>query len=135
MLDYIHGCRRIMAGIGRDFSRRLREGGLQVAEPEGGFYCLPDFSPMADRLRNHGIESAADLATRLLEETGVAGLPGNDFGLHDPLALRFAFVDFDGAELLRAARERPDLAIDLQLPQLQRMQQAADRICDWLHRL
>ena len=135
MLDYIHGCRRIMAGIGRDFSRRLREGGLQVAEPEGGFYCLPDFSPMADRLRNHGIESAADLATRLLEETGVAGLPGSDFGLHDHLALRFAFVDFDGTELLRVARERPDLAIDLHRPQLQRMQQAADRICDWLHRL
>ncbi len=134
MLDYIHACRRIMAGIGRDFSRRLREAGLQVAEPEGGFYCLPDFTPLSGRLRDRGIESAADLATRLLEDTGVAGLPGSDFGLRDHLALRFACVDFDGAELLRAAQANPDLTIDLQLPQLQRLRQAAERICDWLHR-
>jgi aspartate aminotransferase len=44
------------------------------------------------------------MCTELLEETGVAMLPGHEFG-RDPaeLTARMAFVDFDGIAALAAA--------------------------------
>ena len=132
IIDYIHACRRIMRGIGTDFSRQLRQAGVDIVTPQGGFYCLPDFAPFADRLRTAGIDNAVQLAERLLEDTGVAALPGGDFGLTGSLALRMALVDFDGDALLHKAIQQPDLEIDLQLPELRRLQQACDRIGEWL---
>jgi aspartate aminotransferase len=44
------------------------------------------------------------LCDRLLEETGVAMLPGNDFGRQpEELTARMAYVDFNGEEALIAA--------------------------------
>jgi aspartate aminotransferase len=55
-------------------------------------------------LEGRGIHNSYELAKRLLDETGVALLPGADFGRPpEALSLRIAFVDFDGAEALRHA--------------------------------
>jgi aspartate/methionine/tyrosine aminotransferase len=135
LIDYIHACRRIMRGIGRSFSHRLRQAGIETVTPEGGFYCLPDFTATADRLQRAGIDSATGLAERLLEDTGVATLPGDDFGLRDSLCLRIAMVDFDGDALLRKTLAQPDLPVTLELPELKRIQQACDRIAGWAQAL
>ena len=43
-----------------------------------------------------------------MEETGVATLPGVEFGRPaDELTLRLAYVDFDGARTLAAAHQVP----------------------------
>lgn len=69
---------------------------------------LPDFSPHADTLRARGITSSPELCELLLEETGVAWLPGCDFGwpAHESTA-RMAYVNFDGRPALEAVGALP----------------------------
>ncbi len=132
LIGYIHACRHIMRGIGIDFSQRLRAAGVDVVTPGGGFYCLADFASQTEALRQRGIANAPQLAAALLEETGVATLPGEDFGLPDRLALRLALVDFDGEGLLQQVLDEPDLQVDLDRPELATLAQACDRITNWL---
>ncbi len=109
---YLSQVRRVLAALGRWCSRRLAAAGLHCAQPVGGFYVFPDFAPIAERLRARGITTSMALSERLLEETGVALLPGEVFG-RDPeeLTARLAYVDFDGARALSAVavipREQP----------------------------
>lgn len=131
--DYLVRSRRILAALGSWAAARLRQAGVSVAEPAGGFYLFPDFSPLAERLRTHGVLGSRPLCERLLVETGVAALPGSDFGRQrTELTARIAYVDFEGAEALADAG--PD--VDLDEPWLRahcpRVVEAIDRICAWV---
>jgi len=87
---------------------------VELEMPDGAFYLFPDFSPLAARLAGRGIRDSGTLCERLLEETGVATLPGEAFGRPaEELTLRLAFVDFDGEQALAAAaREARDRPLD-----------------------
>ncbi|CAK7223153.1 hypothetical protein SBRCBS47491_005108 [Sporothrix bragantina] len=58
----------------------LKECGLDVAKPQGSFYVYPSFSPYAAQLRALGIHTSLELSHWLLQECGVAALPGSAFG-------------------------------------------------------
>jgi aspartate aminotransferase len=108
MESYLAQSRRVLRHLGRHVWRSLRDAGAAVSEPVGGFYLFPDFSPLRDRLARHGITGSKTLCERLLDETGVATLPGEDFGRPaKELTLRLAYVDFDGARALSAAQQLP----------------------------
>ena len=96
--------RRILASIGALVHRKLRETGLRVHPPQGAFYLLLDFSPFAEPLARRGITTDEHLCNRLLEESGVALLPGKAFGMRaEALTARMAYVDFDGEGALKQA--------------------------------
>jgi aspartate aminotransferase len=107
---YLWRSRRILGALGRWGAKRLAAAGLSVNAPAGAFYLFPDFRGLRDKLHARGIDDSVTLCARLLEETGVAILPGSDFGRppHE-LTARVAYVDFDGARALAAA-EQLDLA-------------------------
>ena len=108
MEQYLAQSRRVLRALGRHVWRRLQACGAVVSEPVGGFYLFPDFSPLRESLAAKGIKDSAALSTALLEETGVASLPGSDFGRPpEELTLRLAYVDFDGARALVAAQQVP----------------------------
>jgi aspartate aminotransferase len=108
MEQYLNQSRRVLRHLGRAIWKRLVAAGAAVREPVGGFYLFPDFGPLREKLAARGIATSAHLCERLLEETGVATLPGEDFGRppHE-LTLRLAYVDFDGARTLMAAQQIP----------------------------
>lgn len=109
--DYLHRSRRVLKALGRFCASSLRAAGAHCPDPEGGFYLFPDLSELAPKLHARGISNSAKLCARLLEDTGVAVLPGSDFGRPAAeLSLRLAYVDFDGAQALAAAD--PEVAID-----------------------
>ena len=103
--DYLHHARRILRALGGWCTRRLRSAGARMVEPQGGFYVFPDFTSRAPRLAARGIRTSVQLTDALLEEAGVATLPGAAFN-RDPaeLTLRLAYVNFDGAAALEASR-------------------------------
>jgi aspartate aminotransferase len=106
--DYLHRSRRVLGALTRACTRKLVAAGADCPLPAGGFYLFPDFSPMRERLAARDIRTSGALCERLLEETGVAVLPGNEFGRPpDELTVRLATVNFDGAAALEAAREVP----------------------------
>jgi aspartate aminotransferase len=133
---YLWHARRILAALGGRCARLLREVGVQVEDPEGAFYLFADFSPLADALARRGIRYSATLCERLLEECGVAMLPGEAFGRPDSeLTARLAYVNFDGAKALAASETVP---LDVPLPEAFLEQQcsgplrALHRLAEWM---
>jgi aspartate aminotransferase len=105
---YVDGCRRVLRALGRRLAATLEAAGVAVTPPAGAFYLFPDFSPLAESLARHGITTSAQLCERLLEETGVAILPGSEFGRPPgELTARLAYVNFDGGQALDAAARIP----------------------------
>lgn len=79
--------RRAILGARRDYLAPALErlGFRLAARPEGAFYLWCDSSALA--------ADSFQLATRLLEEAGVAATPGLDFGQHQPERhMRFAYT-------------------------------------------
>jgi aspartate aminotransferase len=106
--SYLAGARRVLSSLNIALASTLAGTGARLLPAEGGFYLFPDFSPLRDRLAARGIRTSQELCEGLLDETGVAVLPGSEFGRPaDELTTRIAFVDFDGRAALEAAASRP----------------------------
>ena len=129
LFRYISGQRRVLAVIGTAIQAGLVEAGIRVHAPEGGFYLLLDFSIFADALAARGINTDIVLCKKLLEDTGVALLPGSAFGMAETAqTARLAYVDFDGDAALRDADAAPN---DI-LRHAEKMLQGIRRLDEWL---
>lgn len=111
---YLVLSRRILKALGNHCARKLQRAGAVVPRPRGGFYLFANFNAFRTELRRRGIYTSQQFCDTLLEETGVAVLPGSAFGLHrEELSTRLSYVDFDGAAALAAAEAiRPDQSLD-----------------------
>ena len=138
--DYLSRSRRVLRALGGSIARRLHAADVRVGRPQGGFYLFPDFRPWADVLRTRGIETSAQLCEVLLDATGVALLPGSDFGRPPTeLTVRLAYVDFDGTKALDAAGQlSPDSLPAADVDEAFAVQhcpaplEAIDRVIDWI---
>jgi aspartate aminotransferase len=106
--DYLWHVRRILAQLGKNCAKILREVGITLHDPLGGFYLFPDFEPLKDLLKRKNVTTATELCNKLLDEMGVALLPGTAFNSpKETLTVRMAYVDFDGAKALSASKNIP----------------------------
>jgi len=134
--DYLFQARRILRALGRHLYQRFQDAGVSCTAPTGAFYLFPDFEPMRAALRSRGITTSREFCRRLLEDTGVAILPGEVFGRPpEELTARLAYVNFDGARAMVASEQIPkDQSLDFDF--LDRhctgTLTAIDEICDWL---
>ena len=107
-------------------------------KPEGAFYMFPDFSYYKDRLHAREIFTSVEFCDKLLEETGVAILPGSDFGRQpDEFTARLAYVDFNGEKALAAAAQsNGELLKDTFVEtHCKRLVKAITKLDDWLSSL
>ena len=136
---YLTNARRVLKALGRHCAAALREAGLDVAVPAGAFYLFPDFHPFRERLAACGVRTSRGLSERLLQDTGVATIPGESFGRPpEELTLRMAYVDFDGGAALGAiAATGPDYEPDgaFLRTRCPKVTEAMDRVAAWLHGL
>ena len=115
---------RLISGYCSD---QLINSGVQVHAAEGGFYLFPDFSAFRQKLLTRGIATGEQLTATIMQETGVALLPGNAFGMPaESLTARLAFVDFDGSQIWH----RSDKQFEFD-----RIRQGIGKLCDWLGEL
>jgi aspartate aminotransferase len=133
---YLWRVRRILAALAAASVGRLRAAGVCAVEPVGAFYLFADFGPLAERLAGRGIRTSPALCRRLLDEAGVAILPGSDFGrAATELVARIAYVDFEGARALAAAEARgEEAAIDAEFLERYcgRTLDGVGLLCEWL---
>ena len=110
---------------------RFRDCRLEMEAPEGGFYLFVSFQNWRETLSGKGVETDEALCARILDETGIAMLPGSDFGMTpDQLYTRMAYVDFDGAKALSAmGAGMSDNFMEEYCPRLVR---ACDVLSEWL---
>lgn len=133
--DYLARSRRVLRALGRTIADRMRRSDIDCSDPDGAFYLFPSFRAHRDRLRARGITTSREMVERLIDETGVAVLPGSDFGRPPrELTCRLAYVDFDGETALAAAD--PDATLDdAALRRLcPRVLDGIDRLCEWAER-
>ncbi|MBL4539037.1 MAG: aminotransferase class I/II-fold pyridoxal phosphate-dependent enzyme [Oceanicaulis sp.] len=103
---YLTRSRQVLEALANFVTDQLTDAGAQVNPIRGGFYAFPNFDPLRGALNARGITTSTQLCEALLEDTGVATLPGSAFGRPESeLSLRLAFVDFDGELALRALSE------------------------------
>ncbi len=73
--------------------------GVECLEPQGAFYCFPNFEALLDReWGNRKVTTSAELAEVLLDEVQVAIVPGEAFGAPGYARLSFALGDDDLGE-------------------------------------
>ena len=94
---YLTSVKKILSFTGNYVYENLKSNVINVAKPEGGFYLFPEFT-------NAKFSSSSEMCTNILNKTGVALLPGSDFGLNSSKMLaRLSYTDFDGANFLKNA--------------------------------
>ena len=97
--QYLSKVKKILHLISHYTFEKLNELDIDVIEPEGGFYLMPDFT----RMLSKKFKNSKEFCQKLLDDTGVAVLPGSDFGFPiDKLVFRLSYVDFDGEKFLQA---------------------------------
>jgi len=93
--EYLNKVRKILSFIGNYAYENLKSNVVNITKPEGGFYLFPEFT-------NAKFSSSPEMCKNILSKTGVALLPGSDFGLDSSKMLaRLSYTDFDGSIFLR----------------------------------
>lgn len=99
--SYVNKCRKILASLASEIHLKLEETEAVIHPAQGGFYIFPDFGKYRMKLEEKSILTSSQLCDAILQDTGVAILPGVDFGRPpSELTARLAFVDFDGTAAL-----------------------------------
>ena len=130
--SYLAGCRSILRALGRSCAGTLREAGCRLPPVDGGFYLFPDFGELRERLAGRGVTDSQSLTERLLEDTGVATLPGSVFGRPaDELTLRLSYVNFNGSEALAAVTAGETVDDDFLRRHCPATLEAVERMAEW----
>lgn len=133
---YLWRSRKVLKGLGGWIADRLNGCGIPTLQPRGGFYVFPNFDPLRKELKDRGVATSAQLCEQLLEDSGVAILPGQDFGRpKSELTARLAYVDFDGARAISVLEgNNDDVEIDEGFLETHcpNVVTAVKRICDWV---
>ena len=93
--EYLKKARTILKGVGNYIHEILKSNNTIVNKPEGGFYLMPEFV-------NKNFSNSSKMCNDVLIKTGVALLPGTDFGLPpEKMIARLSFTDFDGKKFMQ----------------------------------
>ncbi|CEG42896.1 aspartate aminotransferase [Plasmopara halstedii] len=113
LASYKRKCQKTLQIICRWFAYQLQKMDVEVQVPEAGFYLFPCFRRHRKALAVRGIFTDEELCAQLLQDTGVAILPGSAFGrARDELFARLACVDFKGdiaLYLIESMQDDPSL--------------------------
>ncbi len=136
MERYLWNSRKILKKLGNEIHAMLAAKKITSPSPEGAFYLFINFSKVRNKVESKNIFTSKELTTKLLEDTGVALLPGSVFGRpENELTARLSYVDFDGVRALAAAETIP---LEKELPEdfvkiyCGRILEAVQLICSWV---
>jgi len=92
---YLNAVKKILSLTANYVYENLKSNTINITKPDGGFYLFPEFT-------NTKFLSSSEMCKDILNKTGVALLPGSDFGLDSNKKLaRLSFTDFDGGNFLK----------------------------------
>ena len=137
--NYLHHVRRVLKTLGNYMANRLKVKNITMPMPKGGFYLFLNFQFYREKLASKGILTSFELCETLLQETGIAVLPGSDFGRQpEELTCRLAYVDFDGVLVLNKAMteyNKTPLDEEFLKKYCGKMLEALIKLEDWLENL
>ena len=85
--QFIKSSREILKHVGNYVYENLKSNNVMINKPQGGFYLMPEFT-------NKKFKTSSEMCKAILKETGVALLPGSDFGFSEKkLLARLSFTE------------------------------------------
>ena len=101
--NYINSCTNILKSVGEYVYNNLQSNNVIINKPEGGFYIMPEFL-------NKNFTNSSDMCKNLLEDTGVALLPGSNFGFSEnKMIARLSFTDFNGDKFMKQVEKNKNI--------------------------
>jgi len=105
--DYKLKVRSILNAVGTFVYNNLKSNKILINPPQGAFYLMPEF-------KNKKYKNSAKLCDAILSETGVALLPGSDFGFKpNKMLARLSYTDFDGVEFFDNVKDCNSIGDDM----------------------
>ena len=104
--NYINKSRKILSVVGNYVYENLKSNKVLINKPQGGFYLMPEFL-------NKRFNSSSEMCDSILNDTGVALLPGSDFGFDQKQMLaRLSFTDFNGQKFMDGIKDNEKIDYD-----------------------
>ena len=123
--EYINNSKNILRAVGNYVYENLKSNKVIINKPQGGFYLMPEFS-------NKSFSTSSKMCDNLLKETGVALLPGLDFGFDEKRMLaRLSFTDFNGQEFMNNTKDEKKIDNDLILKFAPKIVEGVDKLKKW----
>ena len=105
--DYKLKVRAILSAVGNYVYNNLKSNKILINPPQGAFYLMPEF-------KNKKFKSSIQLCDAILNDTGVAMLPGSDFGFNPKKMLtRLSYTDFDGVEFFKKVTDYKSISSEM----------------------
>jgi len=123
--NYIKSSREILKSVGNYVYDNLCSNKVLIKQPQGGFYLMPEFIDAK-------FQSSSEMCDNILNETGVALLPGSDFGFDkERMLVRLSFTDFNG-ENLKEEYEKKNFLDNKSIENLApKVAEGVDRLKKW----
>ena len=123
--EYINKSRNILYAVGNYVYENLKSNKVLINKPQGGFYLMPEFL-------NKKFNSSSEMCDSILNDTGVALLPGTDFGFNPSQMLaRLSFTDFDGQEFMSKIEDNQKIDNDLIANFAPKIIEGVDKLKKW----
>ena len=123
--DYKNTTRDILSLIGNYVYENLKSNKVLMTPPQGAFYLMPEFL-------NSKFKYSGDMCNDILNKTGVAMLPGSDFGFKPKKMLaRLSYTDFSGETFLKNINSGKKLDYDLIKKLAPNVVEGTKRLVDW----
>ena len=117
--------RNILCAVGNYVYENLKSNKILINKPQGGFYLMPEFL-------NKKFNSSSEMCDSILNDTGVALLPGTDFGFNPSQMLaRLSFTDFDGQEFMSKIEDNQKINNDLIANFAPKIIEGVDKLKKW----
>jgi len=123
--EYINNSRSILKTVGEYVYENLKSNKININKPQGGFYLMPEFL-------SEKFSTAEEMCNNVLEETGVALLPGSDFGFSkERMIARLSFTDFNGKEFMKNIQGEKKIDNDFILKFAPKIAEGVDKLKKW----
>jgi aspartate aminotransferase len=123
--EYINNSRSILKAVGEYVYENLKSNKININKPQGGFYLMPEFL-------TEKFSTAEEMCSNILEETGVALLPGSDFGFSkERMIVRLSFTDFNGKEFMKNIQDEKKIDNDFILKFAPKVAEGVAKLKKW----
>tara|TARA_B100001564_G_scaffold356333_1_gene370282 strand:+ start:1463 stop:2689 length:1227 start_codon:yes stop_codon:yes gene_type:complete len=127
--NYINSSKNILKSVGKYVFKNLNSNKILMNESQGGFYLMPEFI-------SSKYNSSSEMCKNILKETGVALLPGSDFGFDEKkLIVRLSFTDFDGENFMNEYENNRIINDDLIKKLAPKIVAGVDKLKKWSERI
>ena len=127
--DYKNKVKGILNSIGDYVYNNLRSNKVLINPPQGAFYLMPEF-------KNKKYKNSSQMCEAILKETGVAMLPGSDFGFKSKKMLtRLSYTDFNGTEFFKNVTNYNSISGDMIEKYAPNVVEGVNKLSNWAKNL